>query len=644
MAVFLVCAVALSLLLARPRFSQMWALVPVHPRAIAIACSIYVFLTTIGRGPHLHSMRLWIDSLFFLNGTPGSGVHTTAAVTAIAAALAYTRNKKEESEHELEPDSEKIIEGGVVIAQEEAGRKIANPGEETLRWAGLDIPESEATRHFAIIGGPGSGKTLSIQFLMRSVFGAMTRGSDRRALVYDAKQDAQEMLRGMDIPVPVVTLNPFVEGGVGWDIAADVGDHQTAQDTAAILIPRHKGESQPFFSNGARILLEATMCSFLEFAPGRWTLRDVILALRYRHRTMALLSRSTHGAYLLRKFLTGTEVDRNVESTIETTMRPLVAVASAWEKAGETMGLQEFLDREMVLVLGASENAREVLNTINRVLFMCLTRRILNGPETNTKRTWVFIDELRDAGALEGLDRLILKGRSKGAAVVLGIQDLPSLEEVYSPQTARSIIGAPASKVFLANGEGETLKYASAHFKNQKVERTRHSLSEGSGGPADSTDPRGQTTNKGTSVSRETITRPVIDEGRFKELKIPNARDLSYEGFCDTAAVGSGYPYQLRISDAEVRDLIGARVSGGVIPVSREGGSLREWDGSDLRRLGLDRVFHDSPELLAILLETQPPVDPSEVLPPWAQRRQKPPPDGPDDDEPSFLDDIGGDD
>ncbi len=36
---------------------------------------------------------------------------------------------------------------------------------------------------------------------------------------------------------------------------------------------------------------------------------------------------------------------------------------------------------------------------------------------------------------------------------------------------------------------------------------------------------------------------------------------------------------------------------------------LREWDEADLRRLGFDREFADSPEILEFLLETQPPIE-----------------------------------
>ena len=72
-------------------------------------------------------------------------------------------DSKEEEKKTLPEDVETVIEGPTLITQEQAEKladaKVSDGGE-TIRWAGIDIPESDATTHFAIVGGPGTGKTL----------------------------------------------------------------------------------------------------------------------------------------------------------------------------------------------------------------------------------------------------------------------------------------------------------------------------------------------------------------------------------------------------------------------------------------------------------------------------------------------------
>ena len=72
-------------------------------------------------------------------------------------------------------------------------RKLAGNAR-TVYWGFLNIPASEATNHFAIVGTTGSGKTMSLRMLMQSVLPYIGQGEDVRALIYDAKSDMLPIL------------------------------------------------------------------------------------------------------------------------------------------------------------------------------------------------------------------------------------------------------------------------------------------------------------------------------------------------------------------------------------------------------------------------------------------------------------------
>ena len=76
---------------------------------------------------------------------------------------------------------------------------------------------------------------------------------------------------------------------------------------------------------------------------------------------------------------------------------------------GRKISLNEWVsDRgkeNCVLILGNNERARAAMDRINQVLFKRVTELLLDLPEdrTGTRRNWIFLDELADAGKLEGL-------------------------------------------------------------------------------------------------------------------------------------------------------------------------------------------------------------------------------------------------
>lgn len=133
--------------------------------------------------------------------------------------------------------------------QYETARSIANsqrhPHDNGIQWGGVRIPSSAAVTHFCVVGAIGSGKTLTIRMIMDSVLGTIGQGHDSRALVYDAKQDMLPLLKAICPHADVLTLNPFDNRCVGWDMAKDITSPAVADHIASVLIPPGN-ESQPF--------------------------------------------------------------------------------------------------------------------------------------------------------------------------------------------------------------------------------------------------------------------------------------------------------------------------------------------------------------------------------------------------------------
>lgn len=323
-------------------------------------------------------------------------------------------------------------------------------------WGNYRLSWERAREHFLVMGATGSGKTVLLRRLMQSVFpfpGTGTNTPQRRALIYDSKKDMRSILLGMGIPEErIVILNPFDTRSVAWDIAADVRLLPEATELANLLIPVER-ESQPFFSNTARCILRGVVEVFIEKAQQSWTLRHIILACEQRSILKKLLEFHPPTKWLL-GLMEKEQTWLDIRSTISSQLDRFRFIAAGWHAAqrqGKTVSIKQWLKSDHILLLGNDDNTRTELDIVNR-LFFDKAAQLINAQlpnEAEGRQTWIFLDEVREAGRLNTLHSLLLRARSKNCAVVLGFQDTLGMEAIYGEKEARELMGCPGNLAIL---------------------------------------------------------------------------------------------------------------------------------------------------------------------------------------------------
>ncbi|MEO1488487.1 MAG: type IV secretion system DNA-binding domain-containing protein [Pseudomonadota bacterium] len=475
--------------------------------------------------------------------------------------------------------------------------------------------------HFLLVGSTRSGKTINISILLKHVLKhrSSTDSGPVRLMIYDSKTDQVAKLSGLiehatgrpyedrDITI----LNPFDSRCCAWDMAADIEHSSMAADVAAVLAPIPPDTKTPYFPETAQQLLEGVITAFIEHAPGRWTLRDVIQAAMSRERLEAIFQSSQDTLGLLQHF-NRRDTFNDVLSTLYTKLRRYHDIAACWEAArveGEHDGderarlfsLTDWMRSDRILVLGNRTRMKEGMSAINQLLFTEASKVMLDQPGSGNGETWFFLDEVQELGRMETLGDVMNRGGGKGARVVLGFQDIGDMDAVYTRERARSIVGAPQNVCFLHinDSQDDTQRWASHVVGERQDTRTTRSHNRGTSSTPDFRGFYQTTYSDGASENEQVFIEPVFLPSQFgsndKENGLPkfSLEDGMYGLYrIHSQWIRQHFAKEVLLEDRSKHNFINYDAAPGVEDM-RPWSSLPRlapWTKSDAMRLGLPKL------------------------------------------------------
>jgi type IV secretory pathway TraG/TraD family ATPase VirD4 len=360
-------------------------------------------------------------------------------------------------------------------------------------WGLSDVPLKQAPEHFLSCGTVGSGKTTGIRLFLQSIAPRFQKSHPHKEqlILFDAKGDALPMLDGMGISPKqkdVWILNPFDERGCKWDIGTAIDSPAMARYLASLIIPHEPNSTAPYFNNASRQIVFWVAVTLTKLKPNDWTLRDLINALESKKRIMAVCSRFPRAHAAVSQHCNDSTNFGGVLSTLETKMGQFHEVAALWDtsRSRRKFSIPKFLKSRGVLVLGHDPVLRESIAPMNAIILQALTNEILREPETNLPRHWFVLDEFPAMQRVDCIRSLLNLGRSKGASVLLGLQSVEGLREIYQENAAEDILQACSNKTFLRAGGAVTAKWAEEHFNRIRRTELKTGVSYGPGGRTNS--------------------------------------------------------------------------------------------------------------------------------------------------------------
>lgn len=393
------------------------------------------------------------------------------------------------------------------------------------------LTSKQSRDHYLIAGATGSGKTRILLTILKS---AHRHVWPSRSFILDPKRELLKYLLGLGYSFgkqhnprnSLWVVNPFDVAGSSWAMGKDITDSVAAHELATILVPHIEGRDNAFFDAATRDILVGATLALASFTgkPHEWTLRDLLLtclypgyqkfmlveAARTDSPNRAVLAFTTR---IYKTYLEGadTRTVDNVKASVQSRLSLFEPAAARWAQlpSDQSFSLSEWVERGGVLLVSTDDAARAATDPLVRAVFSRASSLVLSMEDVKPEkveqdRTWFFLDEVRDAGRLDLLPRVLLKGRSKGVSVVLSFQDIDGLREVYGPHVANEMVGQCGNLALLRLSSPATAQWAASNFGRRHDEVQTRTI--------------GRNINQGVGHPQQGLTDAVTESTQLQEI------------------------------------------------------------------------------------------------------------------------------
>lgn len=351
----------------------------------------------------------------------------------------------------------------------------------------------ELGTHTLIMGATGSGKTVAMKLHMWSVLRPVREQGPRgrqqsafatnfRTLVYDAKTDLVPFFArmGLSATKQVILTNPFDARSASWDIARDVSNAADSQAFADIAIQRQGGDA--FWEIAAREMLSAAIDGLNFVHPGEsrarhWELRHLVTVMDRPDLLRQVLDRTDKGRGIIRDYIS--TVDRlalSIRATLRASLMPYRLIAALWDRAEHSFSFKRWSEGGGVLLIGDHYKYRDSMVRVNNMLVRFAIDTLMDRHDQNEQDlTWLYLDELKNAGRFPNFGTMLTQGRSKGIRSVLAAQGLSTLKATFEEAEVEEVLNNCGEKAIMQLGTAEDADWAERLFSMDtitKVSRT----------------------------------------------------------------------------------------------------------------------------------------------------------------------------
>jgi len=478
---------------------------------------------------------------------------------------------------------------GTRVTSEAALAKLtgAEANGRSLAIGTVALPPRLETRHMAMVGTTGSGKTTVLRQLLDRI---EARGE--AALVYDTS--GEFIAHYFNAGRGDIILNPFDARCAYWSPFAEIAHPADADRIAHQLITETGQHDRDVWLETSRILV-ANMLRAL-WREKKDSLPDLLHALQVR--TKEDLKAWLGDSSSARTF--ADDADRATGSVLFMLAKAANLIQFLRVQDGDEAsfsfrtfiaGLDERKGPKPWIFVPRKEDYFEASKPLLACWLECAASALLALPPSADRRVWFLLDELADLPRVDNLARLLPEGRKFGAAVVLTFQAIGQMRHRYGKDLSESMLGCCNTKLFLQMIDSESRQWASDTIGNCEVEL--HTMT-GALGDGDEK-PR-------MTLGRQRKTRPAVFESELRlarhegYLLFPDGLPVARISLAAGHIARRGPPAQRGFVEANPKTSLWQRsVGGGAAPRPTAVSQATERPGSNPEPPASPPAFDDGP-------------------------------------------------
>ena len=359
-------------------------------------------------------------------------------------------------------------------------REIGDTEGSFLLTETVSVSDRKETQGVLMIGAPGSGKTVTLQFWIDQI---VFFDRPDRVLIHDAKGDYTSRYPEATI------LAPFDARSAIWDIGVDIKSLADAREFAASMIERPAKDT--FFADSARQVLTGLVVYLIGTTKGQWSWSDLsqILSLPYSKLREAAIKYLPEIENVISPAEPGQPPDRTSGSIIQTISSAATVIHDCarflkFHPKAEFWSAREWVletkEKGRVVILKSSPEYPDTSRIFGGSVITAIGKAVLGLPDVpaTERKLWMFLDELPQLGKLEKLPVMIETGRSKGIRPFISIQNISQTKEIFGENVAQTISSMLGTWWIGKISGGETTKWLSDSFGKVEFYEENRSVSQ----------------------------------------------------------------------------------------------------------------------------------------------------------------------
>jgi hypothetical protein len=348
----------------------------------------------------------------------------------------------------------------------------------------ITLSRAQEVQSFLFMACQGGGKT---QILWRLLNAAISRSDKNnnflgdKVIIYDlVKGDFTRSVGNSPNGAPPVLISPWDKRSQIWDIGRDCRTLADAISFSCGLIPM---SSEPIWALAARALLTAIFVKLQEEYGVNWGWNELYPLAYLPIEDLKPIAQQ----YYPPAIAACNEASKTSESiyiNLHTFLSPIYRLYLLYKDSkNPKFSFMDFinddLSRKRVIILQGNLEDKELSGAYLRAITEMIANRVasVEFEESTERRCWMVIDETIQMGLIECLAKFMEYGRSKGFTLVLSIQDVSQVRQLYPLHEDQKWLSLCGIKIYGQIRGGESQKFVSAEAGTRIVERYSQSVS-----------------------------------------------------------------------------------------------------------------------------------------------------------------------